>query len=125
MRAPAVLIFGADEFVGAAKLRPLGKSAAVIHRFAVADRYQNIAAANLVAEEMRRGRHDGGVGRMRPQPVDAGKMKAADAAGLMAPGAADVVEPTLETCSRADVLQLEVALGGFLQGADNIVIGEE
>jgi len=57
MRAPAVLIFGSGEFRAAAQLRAAGKSPGVIRTPAVAQRGENIAAADLVAEEMRRRRH--------------------------------------------------------------------
>src|SRR5258705_8765065 len=59
MRAPAVVVFGAGEFGAAAQLRAVGKPARIIRGCAVAQRGQNIAAADLVAEEMRRRRHDG------------------------------------------------------------------
>ena len=64
MRAPAVLIFGAGKFGAAARLRAAGEAARKIRAFAVAKRGQDIAAADLVAEEMRRGRHDDRIGRV-------------------------------------------------------------
>src|SRR5277367_6976456 len=109
MRTPAVVIFGSGQLPAAAQLRPLGKAAAVVDRFAVADFGQDIAAANLVAEEMRRGRHDQRVGRMGGHPVDAGEMKSADTAGLVASGTRNVVKPALEARDRMNVLQIDTA----------------
>ena len=56
---------------------------------------------------MRRRRHHGRIGGFCRHPVDAGKMKAADAAGLMAARTGHVVEPPLKAGDRADVLQLD------------------
>ena len=83
MRAPTVTIGGAGEFVAAAQLRAAGKSLGIVSRPAVSQRGKNIATADLVAEEMRRGRHHGRVGGFGCHPVDARKMEAADAAGLV------------------------------------------
>ena len=51
-------------------------------------------------------------------------MKAADAAGLVAARAGDVVEPALEAGDRADILQRHAALGGLLQRRDDVVFAE-
>src|SRR5216683_3381957 len=115
MRAPAVVIFGSGEFGAAAQLRAAGKTARVIRGPAVAHCGENIAAADLVAEEMRRRRRHRRIGRLGRHPVDAGEMKAADAAGLMAPRASHVVEPALKAGKRADVLQRGHAFGCLLQ----------
>src|ERR1700722_16151299 len=105
----------------AAQLRPLGKAAAIVDWFAVADFGENFAAANLVAKEMRRGRHDQRVGRVCRHPVDAGEMKSTDAAGLVASGAGDVVKPTLKARDRANVLQSNTARGRLLQRRHDII----
>src|SRR5512143_2375492 len=110
VRAPAVLVFGSGEFRTAAQLRPACEAARVIRLPAIAQRGENVAAADLVAEEMRRRRNDGGIVGLGRHPVDAGEMKTADAAGLMAAAAADVVEPALEARHRADVLQRDAAV---------------
>src|SRR5947209_978229 len=110
MRPPAVVIFSPGEFGAAAQLRTARKSPRVIRRRPVTQRSEDIATANLVAEEVRRCRHYAGIGRLFCHPVDAGKMKAADAAGLVATGAGNVVEPPLKTCDGADVLQRNAAL---------------
>ena len=87
---------------------------------------EDVAAANLVAEEMRRGRHDGGIGRLGRHPVDAGKMEAADAAGLVTAGAGHVVEAALEARDRADVLQFHAALrAAFSSARDDVVLAEQ
>src|ERR1700712_1546038 len=59
MRAPAVAIFGAGKFGTPARLRAAGEAAGIVRRPAVAQRGQNIATADLVAEKMRRRRHHG------------------------------------------------------------------
>src|ERR1700694_1790264 len=59
MRTPAVAIFGADEFRTSARLRAAGEAPGIVRRPSVAQRGKNIAAADLVAEEMRRRRHHG------------------------------------------------------------------
>src|SRR5262245_11721164 len=105
MRAPAVLILRSCQFRAAARLRPAGKAACEVRTFAVAKRGEDVAAADLVAEEMRRGRHDCGIGRLFRRPVDARKMEAADPAGLVTAGAGDVVQPALEARNRADVFE--------------------
>ena len=70
---------------------------------------------------MRRRRHHGGIGRLCRHPVDAGKMKAADAAGLVTAGAGDVVEPPLEAGGRADISEARTPLPGrLLQGRDHV-----
>ena len=120
MRAPAVVIFGAGKFGAAAQLRAAGKAAGIIGRPAVAQRGEDIAAADLVAEEMRRGRHDGRIGRLCRHPVDARKMEAADAAGLVAARAGDVVQPPLKARDRADVLQLRAVVRRLLQRGDDV-----
>src|SRR6185437_677241 len=90
----------------------------------VANRRQNVAAADLVPEEMRRTRYHDRIGWIFCHPIDAREMKAADAAGLVTSGAADVVEPALKTCDRTDVLQIETARRRLLQRADNVIPGE-
>src|ERR1017187_6226767 len=120
LRAPAVLVFGSGEFGAAAQLRSAGKSAGVIRVPAVAHRGENIAAADLVAKEMRRRRHHSGIVGLGRHPVDAGEMKAADAAGLMAARTGHVVEPALKACDRADILQRHAAFRCLLQGRDDI-----
>src|SRR3954453_10700827 len=52
MRAPAVAIFGPGQFGAATRLRAAGEASRIIRRPAVAHGGENIAAANLVAEEM-------------------------------------------------------------------------
>src|ERR1700722_13956034 len=59
MRAPAVLVFASREFRTAAQLRAAGEAAGIIRAPAVAQGGENVAAADLVAEEMRRRRHHG------------------------------------------------------------------
>src|ERR1700681_2172054 len=54
MRAPTILVFGTCEVRTAAQLLTAGKAAGVIRMLAVAQRSENVAAADLVAEEMRR-----------------------------------------------------------------------
>src|SRR5580693_4358335 len=53
MRTPAVFILGAGEFGAATQLRTAGKAAGKIRTPAVTKRGENVAAADLVAEEMR------------------------------------------------------------------------
>src|SRR5687768_9935917 len=101
MRAPAVVIIGAGKFGAAAQLRTAGEPARVIRRPAVAQAYENIAAADLVTEEMRRRRHHGRIRRLVRHPVDAGEVKAADAPRLVAAGTSHVVEPPFEPRRRA------------------------
>src|SRR6266436_8681474 len=120
MRAPAVVVFGAGQFGAAAQLRAAGKPPRVIRGPAVAQCGENIAAADLVAEEMRRRRHDRRIGRPGRHPVDAGEMKAADTAGLMASRAGHVVEPALKACKRANVLRRGPAFGCLLQRRDDV-----
>src|SRR5258708_23281834 len=115
MRAPAVLVFGAGEFGIAAQLRSAREAAGKIRVLAVAECTQNIAAADLIAEEMRRCWYDDCIGRFCRHPVDTGEMKAADATGLVAARAGDVVEPALQACHRADILQRDAAVSRFLQ----------
>src|ERR1700733_5788361 len=105
MRAPAVAIFGSGEFRTAAQLRPAGKAARVIRAFAVARRGRDIAAPDRVAEETGRGGHHGRVVGLGRHPVDAGEVKAADAAGLMAARAGHTVETALKARVRACILQ--------------------
>src|ERR1700745_953373 len=50
-------------------------------------------------------RTHGDVERCGPHPVDPRKVEAAAAAGLVAAGTADVVEPAFKTRDRADVVQ--------------------
>src|SRR5436305_8720333 len=57
MRAPAVLIFGAGKLGAAAQLRTAGEAARIIRTPSIAQRGKDIAAADLIAEEMRRRRH--------------------------------------------------------------------
>ena len=120
MRAPAVAVFGAGEFRAAAQLRPAGKALGIIRRPAIPQRGKDVAAADLIAEEMRRSRHHGGVGGLCRHPVDAREMKAADAAGLVAAGAGDVVEPALEAADRADVLQRRAVARPPSQRGDDV-----
>src|ERR1700736_1726883 len=77
MRAPAVFIFAAGKLGRAARLRAAGEAARIVRAFAVAQRTKDIAAPDLIAKEMRRGRHHRRVRRFRRQPVDAGEMEAA------------------------------------------------
>src|ERR1700741_1976705 len=125
MRAPAVLIFGADELSAGAELRAAREAARKIRIFAVGERGQDIAAPHLIAEEMRRGRHDYGVGRLSRHPVGAGKMKAADAARLMTAGAGHIVQPPLEAGSRADIERREAARGELLPRPHDILVAED
>src|ERR1700689_5248187 len=104
MPPPALLILGPRQFRAAAQLRTAGEAARIVRWFAVAQRGEHVAAADLVAEEMRRGRHHDRIVRFGRHPVDAGKMEAADTAGLMAARAGDVVEPALEPSARTVVL---------------------
>src|SRR5207302_1874051 len=122
MRAPAVLIFGPGQFRCAARLRTAREPPREIRRLAVTERGEDVAAPYLVAEEMRRRRDDRRIRRLRRHPIHAGKMKTADAAGLMAAAAADVVEPSFEAGERADILQRETA---FLQRGDDILFRED
>src|SRR5450432_249656 len=101
MCTPAVIVFGSDEFRAAAQLRPACKAARKIRILAVAQRGQDIAAADLVAKEMRRRRHDSRIVGFCGYPVDAGEMKAADAAGLVTARAGHVVKAALKTPERA------------------------
>src|SRR5262245_66201610 len=105
MRAPAVAVFAAGQFLCTAQLRPAGKTLGIVRLPPVPQRGKDVAAARLIAKEMRRSRHHGGIRRLCRQPVDARKMEAADAAGLVAAGAGDVVEPPLEAAEGTDVLQ--------------------
>src|SRR5689334_2286426 len=73
---------------------------------------------------MRRGRHHSRIGGLCRHPVDAGEMKAADAARLVAACAGHVVEPALEAAGRADVLQLDAVRGYLLQGRDDVSLTE-
>src|ERR1700712_5511681 len=100
MRTPAVALLGAGKFRNPARLRAAGEAAGIVRRPAVTQRGQNIATAKLVAKEMRRRRHHGRVRRFCRHPVDPGEMESADAAGLVAAGTGDVVEPTLEAADR-------------------------
>src|SRR5581483_10322691 len=125
MRAPAVLIFGSGKLGAAALLRPAGKAFREIRRLAVAERGEDIAAAHLIAEEMRRGRHHRRVRWFCRHPVDTGEMKTADAARLVAAGAGDVVEAARKARDRADVLQGDAVLCGLLQRVHDIVLGED
>src|ERR1041384_3674357 len=100
MRAPAVFIGSAGEFTAAARLRAVGKAARKIRLPALAQRGKDIAAPWLIAEEMRRARPPRRMRGLLRHPVDAGKMKAAYAAGLVTAGAGDVVEPALKACNR-------------------------
>src|SRR5204863_3915040 len=84
----------------------------------------DVAAADLVAEELRRRRHHARVGRLRRHPVDAGEMKAADAAGLVAARTGDVVQSTLEAGYRANVLQLHAVFRRLFQRANNVIFAE-
>src|SRR5258708_28877320 len=54
MRAPAVLVFGAGEFGIAAQLRSAREAPGKIRGLAVPECSQNISAADLIAEKMRR-----------------------------------------------------------------------
>src|SRR3569833_3623065 len=121
---PAVAVRGAGKFHIAARLRPAGESAREIRFSAVAKRGQDIAPSNLAAEEVRRARHHDRVRRFCRHPIDAGEMEAADAAGLMAAGAADIVEPPREARDRLDVLLGNAFLGRLLQRANDVVVTE-
>src|SRR6185436_7066924 len=96
MRTPAVVVIGAGKFGAAAQLRTAGEPARVIRWPAVAQACENIAAADLVAEEMRRCRHHGRIRWFFRHPVDAGEVKAAYAARLVAAGTGHVVESAFE-----------------------------
>src|SRR5215218_8599293 len=96
MRPPAVIVFGSRQLSGAAQLRTAGKSLGIVRWLAVPQRHEDVAATDLVGKEMRRGRHDRGVGGIRSHPVDTGEMKAADAARLVATRTGDVVQAPLE-----------------------------
>src|SRR5258707_4513964 len=85
---------------------------------------EEVAAADWVAEEMRRCRPHARVGRFGRHPVDAGKMEAADAARLMAARAGDVVQSALEAGDRANVLQFYAVFRCLLQRANNVVFAE-
>src|SRR6202023_2233069 len=100
MRAPAILVFSAGKLRAATNLRTAGKAAREVRLLALGKGGDDVAAAHLVAEEMRRGRHDGGIGRLCRHPVDPGEMEAADAAGLVTPRTAHIVEPALEAADR-------------------------
>src|SRR3954471_8414677 len=78
MRAPAIAIFGSGQFGIAAQLRTAGESAGIVRLLAIPQCDEDIPPADLVAEEMRRCRHDRGIGRFFRHPVDAREMKAAD-----------------------------------------------
>src|SRR5437879_3413642 len=58
MRAPAVIVFGSRQFRAAAQLRAAGKSAGIVRWLAISRCGEDIAAADQVAEEVRRSRHD-------------------------------------------------------------------
>src|SRR5262245_50115374 len=74
MCAPAIAVFRAGKFLRTAQLRPAGKALGIIRRPAIPQRGKDVAAAGLIAEEMRRGRHHRGIGRLGRHPVDARKM---------------------------------------------------
>src|SRR3954454_13236321 len=124
MRAPAVFIGRAGEFTAAARLRAVGKAARKIRLPALAYRGKDIAAPWLIAEEMRRGRHHRRIRRLLCHPVDAGKMKAAEAAGLVTARASDVVEPALETRNRTDIFQRNALRRGFPQRRDHLAFAK-
>src|SRR5690242_12389294 len=74
---------------------------------------------------MRRPWHDSGIGGLGRHPVDPREMEAADAAGLVAAGAANVVETALEARDRADVLQFQAASRRLLQRGDDVALTEQ
>src|SRR4029079_1878955 len=124
MRAPAVAIFGSRQFRAAAQLRAAGKSTRIVRSLAISHRGEDVAAAKLVAEKMRRRRHDRRIRGLFRHPVDAGEMKAADAAGLVAAGTSHVVRRRSKAASGADILQSYAIGGGLLQCGDDVALGK-
>src|SRR4029078_12934919 len=57
-------------------------------------------------------------------PVDAGKMKAADAARLVAAGTGHIVEPAFETCRRADVLHVHATFRCSPERSHDVCLAE-
>src|SRR4051812_47955199 len=117
VRAPAVVIAGAGEFAhkfrARALLRTFGKTPRKIRAAAPFERVENIASANLVAEEMRRRRPPRRFRSFSRHPAAPRKMKTADPAALVAPRTGDIVEPARKTGHRADIGRRHPDIGGL------------
>src|SRR5262249_23716877 len=120
-----VLVFGACELGTATQLRAAGEAAREIRCLAGSKGCEDVATADLIAEEMRRSRDDGRVGWFRRHPVDAGEMEAADAAGLVAARAAHVVQPALEAADGPNILQRRSLLRGLRKYGDDVALAEQ
>ena len=74
---------------------------------------------------MRRRGHDGGIGRLCRQRVDAREMKAADAAGLVATRTGDVVQAARKPPTERMFCSVTPSLAAFFRHRDDIFLRDD